>query len=128
VALEDAHGLSTGVAMCAGLVVDPPCAGLVAELDHRDAVDGSVETPVASPREAMPDGLALALARAGRDRRGAVEPGEAGLGEAPDVADLDDDLGRGARRDADEPDERRSSGRSGVRFRHGATTSSRSGD
>ena len=37
----------------------------------------------------MPDGRVLALARAGWDRRGAVEPGEAGFGEAPDVADAD---------------------------------------
>jgi hypothetical protein len=48
VALEDAHGLSTGVAMCAGLVVDLAGPGFVAELDHRDAIDGGVEAPVAS--------------------------------------------------------------------------------
>jgi hypothetical protein len=47
VALEDAHGLSTRVAVCASLVVDPAGAGFVAELDHRDAVDGGVEAPVA---------------------------------------------------------------------------------
>jgi hypothetical protein len=48
VALEDAHGLSTGVAMGAGLVVDLAGPGFVAELDHRDAIDGGVEAPVAS--------------------------------------------------------------------------------
>jgi hypothetical protein len=48
VALEDAHGLSTGVAMCAGLVVDLAGAGLVAELDHRDAIDGGVEPSIAT--------------------------------------------------------------------------------
>src|SRR5664280_3430117 len=107
VALEDAHGLPAGVAMCAGLVVDLAGPGFVAELDHRDAIDGGVEAPVAPAREAVPDGRVRALARAGRDRRGAVEPGEAGLGKAPNVADLDDDLCRGTGRDADEPGERR---------------------
>ena len=47
-ALEDAHGLSTSVAMCAGLVVDLAGPGFVAELDHRDAVDGGVEASVAA--------------------------------------------------------------------------------
>jgi len=53
------------------------------------------------------NGRAFALARARRDRRGTVEAGEAGLGEASDVADLDDDLGRGAGRDPDDLCERR---------------------
>src|SRR5450759_1189379 len=77
VALEDAHGLSTSVPVGAGLVVDLACTGFVAELDHRDAIDGGVESSVASAREAMSDGRILAFARAGWDRCGAVESREA---------------------------------------------------
>ena len=55
----------------------------------------------------MSNGLTGALSRAGRDRRGAIEPGEAGFGEAPDVTDLDDDLCRCPWGDAHEPGERR---------------------
>jgi hypothetical protein len=48
VALEDAHGLSTSVAMGAGLVVHPAGAGFEAESDHRRAMDRGVEAAVAS--------------------------------------------------------------------------------
>ena len=44
----------------------------------------------------MADGFAAAFTGGGGDRRGAVEAGEAGLGEAADVAGLDEDLGGGA--------------------------------
>jgi hypothetical protein len=55
VALEDAHGFSTCVAMGASLVVDPAATRLEPELDHGDAVDRGVEPSVAVPREAVPN-------------------------------------------------------------------------
>ena len=55
----------------------------------------------------MSDRCVLAFARAGGDRRGAVESGEAAFGEASDVTHLHDDLCRGTRCDADERCERR---------------------
>ena len=41
--------------------------------------------------------LATAFAGLAGDRRGTIEPGEAGLGEPSDIADLEDDLRGGAR-------------------------------
>jgi hypothetical protein len=61
VALEDSHGFAAGVAVGAGLVVDLAGAGFAAQLDHRDAVEGGVESPVAATAEAVSDRFTVTL-------------------------------------------------------------------
>jgi hypothetical protein len=66
-----------------------------------------VDAPVASGVEAVADRFAGALGGRCRQRRRSVEAREAALGEAPGIADLDEQLGDRPRRQAAELAERR---------------------
>jgi len=100
VAFEDSHGLALGMAVVEGAVVELAGAGFTAQLDHRGAMEDGIEAAVAAAVETVSDRSSAGFPGAGWDGCGAVEPGEAGFGEAANVAGLEEYLGGGADGDA----------------------------
>ena len=109
-AFEDAAGFALGVAAGAGVFVERLRARLAAQLGDGHAVQDRVDAAVAAGVVAVADRFAGSFGGRGGQRRGAVEAREAALGEAARVADLDQQLGDRAGRQAAELVQRRAGG------------------
>jgi len=89
VSFEDTHRFFLGVAASAGRVIDLAGAGFTAQLGDGHEVQHGVDASVPTAVQAVAARFAVTFGGGHRDRRGAVEPGEAAFGEPARVTGLD---------------------------------------
>src|SRR5947209_7931868 len=98
--LENPAGFLLGMPASASVGDDGLGSGFAAQLGDGHAVQDGIDPAVPGGVPAVPDGLAGTLGGGRRQRGGAVEAGEAAFGKASGVADLDEELGHAADRQA----------------------------